>query len=142
MAGSNDMTDSQNMADIEEELSARREAELTQTEEDLREFYVTPLYLQTMAGRARLWSREHIQYQLQLFRRTMPNYPEVLEILEGELHRRNLNKLRSFARGGSAGQLRSLLRKYGQEPDYREVIETEMEIRKGVRRLHDSSGET
>jgi len=125
-----------------EELSARREHELERTEEELREFYITPLYLETMRTRASRWSPEHIKSQLQLFRRTIPDYPEVLELLEGELHKRNLNDLRRHARKSLNEQLPALLQKYGAEPDYREVIETEMEIRKGVKRLYDASGET
>lgn len=109
---------------------------------DLREYYITPEYLERMGNRARQWSENHIKRQLTLFRRTIPDYPEVLEILEGELHMRNLNALHRHARKVPVEKLDELLGKYGEEPDYREIIEAEIAIRGGARKLHDSSGET
>lgn len=126
-----------------EQLSLLREEDLgPHTGEDLREFYITPFFIETMAARARQWNDDHLRRQLGLFRRTIADYPEVLETLEGELHRRNLNKLYRHARRLPPEQLKALLAKYSGEPDFKEVIETEIELRKGVTHLHDASGET
>lgn len=106
--------------------------------EDLREFYITPDYLKELKRRARVWEDAEIREQLLYFKTTIPDYPEVHEALEGELHRRKLNKLRRHARRlRGEGQLKALLEKYGAEPDYREVIETELQIRRGANRLYD-----
>ena len=125
------------------ELSTLTEAELVPVEGiDLRQEYITPFYLETMQGRVRDWAEEQIRKQLILFKRTLPGYPEVLELLEGELHRRNLNRLYRHARGCSPEDLRALIKKYGSEPDFREVLETELELRSGATHLADASGET
>ena len=108
--------------------------------EDLREYYITPDYLATMRSRSREWSDDFIREQHQLFRGTIvAEYPEVLEVLEGELHRRNLNRLHRSIRRKSADELQALREKYRAEPDYVEVIDTELEIRGGARRLVDRS---
>jgi hypothetical protein len=107
--------------------------------EDLREYYITPDYLAQMRQRAREWSDDFIRYQHRVFRKTIVDYPEVFELLEAELHRRNLNRLHKGIRRKSEAELRALKKQYTAEPDYVEVIETELEIRKGVRRLADSS---
>ncbi len=111
-------------------------------DEDLREFYITPLYLETMGSRVKEWTDEHIKNQIRLFRRTIGDYPEVLELLEGELHKRHLNTLYRHIKKSPNSVLEQLLEKLGDEPDYREIIETELEIRGGAKHLHDSSGET
>ena len=126
----------------DEELSTTRESELGPAGEGLREHYITPLYLDEMTARLPDWSTEHIVSQAKIFRRTLGDYPEVLELLEGELHRRNLNKLRAHIRKSSTPELDTLLEKYGREPDYHEMITTEIEIRGGATHLHDASGET
>lgn len=108
-------------------------------DEDLREFYITPLYLQTMRDRVRDWDDEFIQHQYRLFHKTIRDYPEVLELLEGELHRRHLNRLRKSIRGRPEAELRELMKRNAREPDYVEVIQTELEIRQGFARLTDAS---
>ena len=127
----------------DEQLSTRTEADLVSVEGlDLRQEYITPFYLETMQGRVRDWPEDQIRRQLALFRRTLPGYPEVLELLDGELHRRNLNRLYRHARRAAVEELRGMLKKYGAEPDFREVLETELELRSGATHLLDASGET
>ena len=120
----------------------KTEKDLEPTTEELREFYITPVYIDIMTRRASFWSTEHLKKQILLFSRTIPDYPEVIELLEGELHKRNLNKLLRHIRSNPNIDLKALLNKYGGEPDYHEIIMTELEIRKGVKHLFDSSGET
>ena len=118
---------------------------LANTEEDLREFFITPEYLQRLRERARDWDEPTIQIQLRLFHRTIPGYPEVMFILEGELHTRSLNQLRRTIRRWPAERIEELRRKLEAEPqreDHVEVIQTELEIRGGAQRLFDASGET
>ncbi len=105
--------------------------------EDLREFYITPLYLETLSLRSRQWDHRLIQEQIRLFRENHPDYPELVQILEEELHRRRLNLLHSNLRKAEEGELGRYLAKYGSEPDFREMIQVELEIRRGVRQLHD-----
>jgi hypothetical protein len=105
--------------------------------ENLREYYITPDYLTQMRLRAREWTDEFIQLQMNYFRRTIPDYPEVAETLEGELYARTLNRLKRAARSRSLAEVKAMLKKYGAEADYREVLEAELEIRSGVRRLTD-----
>ncbi len=127
----------------EENLSTRREHELEAVVGmDLRAEYITPFYLEVMQTRVREWPEPYIKHQLALFRRTIPDYPEVHELLDGELHRRNLNRLYRHIRRAPQEELRRLLEKYGAEPDFREVIETELELRSGASHLTDASGET
>ena len=128
----------------DENLSTKTENELepVSSELDLRAQYITPLFIQSMRDRLPDWSEDHLKRQIRLFHRTIPDYPEVLEILEGELHKRNLNTLLRHIRRDSSADLQKLLERYGHEPDFREVIETEIEIRGGALRLYDASGET
>lgn len=105
--------------------------------EDLRQYYITPEYLAQMRLRAREWSDDFIQLQMNYFRRTIPDYPEVAEILEGELYARTLNRLHRAARTRSIADVKALLKKYGAQADYREILEAELEIRSGVKRLTD-----
>ncbi len=105
--------------------------------EDLREYYITPDYLAQMRRRAREWTDEFLQLQMSYFRRTIPEYPEVAEALEGELYARTLNRLHRAARSRSLVEVKAMLKKYGAQPDYREILEAELEIRSGVRRLTD-----
>ncbi|MCB1309917.1 MAG: hypothetical protein KDK30_17135 [Leptospiraceae bacterium] len=113
-----------------------------QAPEELREFYITPVYLQILRDRVSEWTAEFIQNQLQLFRGTIPDYPEVLEILEGELYRRQLNQFHRQARRLTREQLLAVQKKYAHEQyaDFREIARTELEIRAGVNRLKDDSG--
>lgn len=106
--------------------------------EDLREYYITPVYLQTMEQRAKFWSADFIRIQLQQFLETIPDYPEVLEILEGELHRRKLNEIKKKARRLTSKELKDWIRKL-EDPDHIEVAETELQIRQGVSSLPDAS---
>lgn len=113
---------------------------IPQNPTDLREHYITPAYLQQMRERAREWSDEFIREQHLLFRGTVvANYPEVLDLLAAELHTRSLNRLHRGIRGKPRSQLMSLREKYAAEPDYVEIIDTELAIRGGARRLYDSS---
>ena len=108
--------------------------------EDLREYYITPTYLAIMKDRARDWSDEFIREQHRIFRGTaVADYPEVLDLLESELHRRNLNRLRKGIRGKAEKEILALREKYSSEADYVEVIDTELEIRGGAHRLVDRS---
>tara|TARA_B100001778_G_scaffold148814_1_gene122418 strand:+ start:118 stop:471 length:354 start_codon:yes stop_codon:yes gene_type:complete len=110
---------------------------LSQPAEDLRQYYITPTYLEVMRHRARAWSDEFIQAQLQQFRNTIPDYPEVHELLEGEMHRRKLNGLKRRIKKSRTADLQSL-KATEKDPDVIEVIETELLIRQGVKRLPDS----
>ena len=114
-------------------------------DEDLREFYITPEYLDRLKGRAREWDERTLQTQLRLFHRTIPDYPEVMQIIGGELHRRSLNQLRRSIRRLDVPRIEELLHKFEREADredHVEVIETELAIRGGAKRLFDASGET
>lgn len=106
--------------------------------EDLREFYITPDYLSVMTRRIKSWNKESILGQLHLFRKTIPDYPEVMDILEAELHKRDLNKLVRYIKKKPVSELQSLLKKYKNTPDFKEVIDTELEIRSGVPRLFET----
>lgn len=103
--------------------------------EDLREFYITPMYLETMAKRARAWSHEFIQDQMDAFQRNHPDYPELSGILEAELYRRDLNRFRLLLKKKSSGDLRGFLEQKNPSEDYREMIEIELAIRGGARHL-------
>ena len=118
------------------------DAKPKQEKEDLREFYITPLYLNTMRQRAKSWSEDFINRQLLYFQKTIPDYPEVHEILQTELHTRKLNQLHKAVRKMKKNELTQLMQKYKSEPDHCEVIQTELEIRSGADFLVDLSGET
>ena len=105
--------------------------------EDLRQFYITPVYLEVMRQRARQWSDEFIQRQLSQFKDSIPDYPEVHELLEGEMHRRNLNRLKSRIKKLKSSDLQGM-RKKQSDPDTLEIIDTELLIRQGVKTLPDS----
>ena len=107
--------------------------------ENLREFYITSDYLRRMQLRARSWEDAFIQNQITYFKHTIPDYPEVCELLETELHTRNLNQLHRKLRSLEKKELKILLQKYKLEPDYCELIESELEIRTGVKVLYDKS---
>ncbi|MCB1169352.1 MAG: hypothetical protein KDK25_03410 [Leptospiraceae bacterium] len=110
---------------------------MSETADDLRQYYITPTYLEVMRNRARYWSEDFIQAQLSQFRHTIPDYPEVLELLEGEIHRRRLNTLKARIRRLKNPELEAM-KEQQSDPDAREVIETEILIRQGTRRLPDS----
>ncbi|MCB1325953.1 MAG: hypothetical protein H7A21_02140 [Spirochaetales bacterium] len=105
--------------------------------EDLRVFYITPHYLAQMRARAREWSPDFIKYQIECFRFTIKDYPEVLEILEGELHRRELNAIQRSVRRMSVAEIKKQLQQFSDRPDHAEVLRTELEIRSGASRLRD-----
>jgi len=97
--------------------------------EDLREFYITPFYLETMRNRARQWSSAFIQEQMELFHKTISDYPEVHEVLEGELYRRELETLRKETRRLSINELKKISGKYPSESDHAEIIRVEIKLR-------------
>ncbi|MCB1175114.1 MAG: hypothetical protein KDK39_16185 [Leptospiraceae bacterium] len=105
--------------------------------EDLRDYYITAEYLERMRSRVIDWTTTSIQAQLDLFQQSIPDYPEVLDILESELHRRRLNLLNRSIRELPDAQLEALLLKYKSVPDYQEVIQTWMAIKSGANRLPD-----
>lgn len=91
-----------------------------------------------MASRARHWSERFIIEQIEQFRRTIPDYPEVVDLLEGELHRRRLNALRKELRSLDKDELQRRLRLMQRDykakaitQDELEVVETEWRIRNG-----------
>lgn len=105
---------------------------------NLREFYITPDYLRRMALRARQWTDDFIAGQIEQFQRTIPDYPEVVELLENELHRRRLNRLGRELRGLPLKELHRRLVSMKQDfaagritQDELEVMETEWKIRTG-----------
>lgn len=98
--------------------------------EDLREHYITPLYLSTMALRARDWSEDFIRSQIEEFKRSIPDYPEVFEVLEAELHSRRLNRVHAEVRRASSADLPVLLGRHKNDADVAEIIGTEIELRR------------
>lgn len=98
--------------------------------EDLREHYITPLYLSTMAVRARDWTEEFIKEQIAEFKRTIPEYPEVFEVLEAELYSRRLNVVHAEVRRAPSAALPALLAKHKGDADIAEIISTEIELRR------------
>jgi hypothetical protein len=111
---------------------------------NLREYYITPEYLKLMASRARQWSERFIAEQMEQFRRTIPDYPEVVDLLEGELHRRRLNALRKELRllnkDELQGRLQLMQRDFAAKAitqDELEVAETEWRIRNRKRLPED-----
>lgn len=106
--------------------------------EDLRLYYITQDFLRRMSDRARDWDEAFISEQARAFARAHPDYPELVEILEGELHRRRLNALkneiRSLPRAALEQRLkevRALFRAGEITRDELEVIETVWRIRTG-----------
>ncbi|MBI3395693.1 MAG: hypothetical protein HY042_07660 [Spirochaetia bacterium] len=97
--------------------------------ENLREHYITPAYLELMGKRARDWTEEFIRDQIQEFKRTIPEYPEVCEVLEGELYARSLNDLHQRVRRASADELSRFLSSPALDPDKAEIARTELELR-------------
>lgn len=108
--------------------------------EDLRLHYITPLYLKIMSDRARTWSEEFIQSQIEYFQRTIPDYPEVFAVLENALAARKLNAFRREVRASRPERLAELS---GEKlsSEYSEILQAELGIRSGVRRLEDSGKE-
>ncbi|MBW7857335.1 MAG: hypothetical protein H3C43_03310 [Leptonema sp. (in: Bacteria)] len=111
---------------------------------DLREFYITPTFLKVMANRAKSWSSKFIQDQIDQFQVTIPDYPEVVELLEAELHRRSLNQLKQKLKNQTIQQLKqtviNLQKQYndGQvSQDELEVAETEWRVRKRMKLPED-----
>ena len=101
--------------------------------EDLREFYITPQYLKIMGLRVKKWSDQLIKDQLHLFSKTIPDYPEVLELLEGELYRRELEVLRKKIKLMSTEQIIQLSGRYEKDSDFRELIQVELDLRKRLK---------
>ena len=110
--------------------------------ENLREFYITPLYLETMRRRARTWSESFLEIQVLSFQKTIPEYPEVQTLLETELHTRRLNRLHSEIHGAPADRLKELLVQFKEEADYCEIIQTELEILNGVKKLKENNAQS
>ena len=104
--------------------------------EDLREFYITPLYLERLEQRARIWSEEFIEEQSRLFMQSHPDYPELVEILNGELKRRHINRMIESIKQSSKEQLHELERTT-LDPELLEVIRASIEIRAGAARVFD-----
>ena len=115
----------------------KRTETIEMKQENLREFYITPLYLKTMKQRSRYWTEEFIKKQLLYFKQSIPEYHEAHDILENELHVRRLNHLRTEARSRPLPELKKLLEQYRNEADYCELIQAEIEIRKGAKELKD-----
>lgn len=93
-----------------------------------------------MASRAKHWSSKFIQDQIAEFRQTISDYPEVIELLEAELHRRILNDLKSRLKTEPLQQLKqsvvNLQKQYKQgqiSSDELEVAETEWRVRKKLK---------
>lgn len=108
------------------------------SEEDLREFYITPAYLSLLADRIKGWTEDLISQQIVLFKKTIPDYPEVTEILEGELYRRELNVLKTKIRKMNSAELKTLHKKFSTRTDSAEIVKTELLIRQGQRILPES----
>lgn len=98
-------------------------------DENLRDYYITPLWLENMVRRVRDWDEGTILEQIRLFKYTIPEYPEPVIILESELHRRRLNDLKKESRKMSEIELKNNLKKLEPDSDEAEVIRTELEIR-------------
>lgn len=91
-----------------------------------------------MEGRAREWDAAFIRRQISAFAAAHPDYPELVETLEGELHRRRLNALMKEVRSLSVADLEAKLRQ--GRIDFRadrlsgdelEVIETWWRVKTG-----------
>lgn len=104
---------------------------------DLREYYITPMFLENLKNRARKWTEEFIEEQMRWFEKTIPDYPEVNQILESELHRRDLNRLHKSLREKSTEEIESILRQVEEGSDSEEVLKTELQLRNGVKRLSE-----
>ncbi len=120
-------------------IQEEKKAQTQNQTEDFREFYITPLYIENMKRRAKKWNENFIQQQLDSFRKTIPDYPELHHLLETELHTRQLNKIYQKIRSVSKKELKTLLSIYKKEADYCEMIQTELEIRSGVKSLKETT---
>ena len=107
--------------------------------EDLREYYITPLYLEVLKRRIASWNPELVKEQLRLFQENLSDYPELLEVLEGELYRRELNEIRIRARRSPTKDLKKIMSQYGKDADKKEIVMTELLIREGQKRLPEQS---
>lgn len=107
--------------------------------EDLRVYYLTPEFITRMANRAQRWSEDFIQNQISEFRKTIPDYPEVVEILESVLHARRLNDFHKKIKKMGPEALVSLLKAGNLENDFLEILRAQIEISKGNSRLEDTS---
>lgn len=101
--------------------------------EDLREFYITPQYLKIMDLRSKNWSDQFIKDQIAMFSKTIPDYPEVLELLEGELYRRELEELRKKIKLLSKEEIIRLSGQFEKDSDFRELIQVELDLRKRLK---------
>jgi len=104
---------------------------------DLRESFITEQYLELMKQRSRQWSVAEIHEQLKYFKYTIPDYPEVLEILEGEIFARELNQVVQSVKKLPLDRLHQLARKYKDQEEILEIIEASIAIRQGARRLQE-----
>lgn len=103
--------------------------------EDLREFYITPVYLTTMEKRSKNWSDQFISEQITLFKHSIAEYPEVIELLEGELYRRELEAFRKKIKLHNTEELKRLKTTVDAESDFAELIHVEMDFRKRLKSL-------
>ena len=121
-----------------EQNESRSDENINSEMEDLRQYYITPAYLSVLSERVRNWADDLIAHQLLLFKKTIPDYPEVLEILEGELYRRELNSLKKRIKKLTSKELKSLNRKFSDHADSFEIVQTELFIREGKKILPES----
>ncbi|MDH5654455.1 MAG: hypothetical protein OEZ34_00985 [Spirochaetia bacterium] len=103
---------------------------IQEKKEDLREFFITPAYLEAMKSRSRKWDSSLIREQIQLFRKTISDYPEVIEILENELYRRELEALRKEIQKKRENEIQRLYMDYDKDSDFAEIIRIELANRK------------
>lgn len=106
-------------------------------EEDLREYYITPEFLERMTSRAKEWDPVMIHEQIEIFRKTLPEYPELVNLLSDELYRRDLMTFYRKVRQASTKRLRDALQKLAPGSDKREMISIEISLRNGERRLDE-----
>ncbi|MBE7438674.1 MAG: hypothetical protein HS115_09500 [Spirochaetales bacterium] len=102
---------------------------------DLRNSTITPEYLDLMRQRSRQWTVAGLREQLKYFKYTIPDYPEVLEILEGELFARELNSVVQSVKKLPVDRLRLLAEKYRDQEEILEIIQARIAICQGARHL-------
>ena len=118
-----------------------KEAELLEKKE-FYSYYMTPNYLERMRQRAFEWSDSFLQVQSGLFKKSIPECTEVQSILKAELHRRKLNRFRKDIKKRPLEKLEQSLKSCQSEPDFCEMLHSEIEIRKGAERLSGAGGES
>ncbi len=106
-------------------------------DENLREFYITPQWLTLLAERSREWDDALLKEQLSYFKKTLPDYPELHQVFEEELHIRLLNRVNKKARSMNTKAIQNEIQKRDPDDDIVEVLRTELEIRSGKERLSE-----